>query len=251
MAVVIQAEFPDLRALREQFRGLPQQASADYYEKAIRAALQPAKVRLTALTPIGPTGNLRAAIAIKTKRYRKTGNAIGMVGYRVAGKAPTESAAGGTVLIAKGRSKDRAFHQGFLEFGTRARRVDKFSNTPYMRREHLRNGKPVRAHMVKGQNAYVASSFRRLGPFAVKRFGNPAFNAFRTDPPYPKAFFRKASSPILIPPMDKVAPIKRAFTETQGQMAEILRQRLTASLEQALATFRTASVRGIGGPLSG
>lgn len=251
MAVVIKAEFPDLRALREQFRQLPQQASADYFEKAIRAALQPAKARLTALTPVGPTGNLRAAIAIKTQRYRKTGNAVGLVGYRVAGKAPTESAAGGTVLIAKGRSKDRAFHQGFIEFGTRARRVDTFSNTPYMRKEHLRNGKPVRAHLVKGQNAYIASSFRRLGPFAVKRFGNAAFNAFRTDPPYPKAFFRKSSSPIVLPPVDRQSPIKRAYTETQGQMAEILRERLTVSLEQALATFRTASTTGIDTPLSG
>jgi HK97 gp10 family phage protein len=251
MAVVIQAQFPDLSALREQFRQLPLKASADYYEKAIRAALQPAKARLMQLTPVGPTGNLRAAIAIKTKRYSKTGNAVGLVGYRVAGRAPAESAAGGTVLVAKGKSKDRAFHQGFVEFGTRQRRVDTFSNTPYMRREHLRNGRPVRAHMVSGQNAYIASSFRRLGPFAIRRFGNAASGAFRTDPPSPKAFFQKSASPIVIRPMDRQSPIKRAFSETQGQMAEILRERLTVSLEQALATFRTASVPGIDLPMSG
>ena len=250
MSVVIQAEFAELRRLREQFSTLPQRASAEYYQKALQAAIEPAYRRLIQLTPIGPTGNLRAAVAKKTKRYPKTGNAVALVGYRRAGKAPTESAAGGTVLISKGRSKDRGFHQGFLEFGTKARRVDKFSNTPYMRREHLRNGRPVRAHMVKGQNAFIASSFNRLGPFKIRAFGNRSFNAFRTDPPYPKAFFRKSSSPIIIPPMDRQAPIKTAFEQTKGQMAEILRERLTVSLEAALNQFRTAVIPGIDLPLS-
>lgn len=250
MSVVIQTQFPDLEELRRQFATLPQRASAEYYQKAIQAALEPAYRRLIQLTPIGPTGNLRAAVAKKTKRYSKMGNAVGLVGYRVAGRAPTESAAGGTVLIAKGRNKDRAFHQGFVEFGTRQRRVDKFSNTPYMRREHLRNGKPVRAHMVRGQNAFIASSFSRLGPFKIRRFGESSFNAFRTDPPYPKAFFRKSRSPIVIPPMDKQAPVKNAYEQTKGQMADILRERLTISLQAALDQFRTATIPGIDLPLS-
>lgn len=92
---------------------------------------------------------------------------------------------------------------------------------------------------MSGQNAYIASSFNRLGPFSiVKRRGG----GFTTDPAHPNAYFKKSKNPIVIPPTPAggtsgVPPVRTAFAQTQGQVAFILQQELRISLERALSTL--------------
>ena len=228
--ISVRTEFTDLADIREQFQRLPQRASAEYYQKAIKAALEPARARLVQLTPIGPTGNLRASNAIKTQRYNQTGNAIGLLGYRRAGREPSVST-GGSVKV----GKDRAFHQGWIEFGAKPKPIKTKSTKPYTRRAHVRQTRSgqsvsVATHVVqKGQNAYIASSWNRRGPFSISAGADGRAVASTKS-----GFFVKKSEPIKHDGIPAQAPIKRTFEQTQGQIAEILRQRLTVSLQEAL-----------------
>lgn len=260
--IVITADFPELKAARNAIRGLGnKQFAAVTLKDALKKAIKPAEARLRELTPVGPTGNLRAAVMSLAKAYTKDGNAVGLIGYRRSGKLGSESAAGGRVRVSSGDAGDRAYHQWLIEYGTRARVVSKFSNTPYQRRspsvpfvrtrrgqQEVVRGKGV-VHTVKGQNAYIASSYKSLGQFQmVKRRGG----GFTTDPPTPAAYFKKSANPIVIPPTPEggVAgqpPIRTAFQQTQAQVAAILQQELRISLERALSTLTYRATGTISG----
>ena len=137
----MKVEFPDLKELQRGFRELRPSLSRKYMGAAIRRSLKPAVSALRGNVVRGPTGNLRRAIASKVKSYR-SGAAVGLVGFVAAGSLKSKSAAGGSVKI----GKDRAFHAGFLEFGTKDRAIKTSS---------IRGG------------ASIASSFRRLGAFTI------------------------------------------------------------------------------------
>lgn len=250
--IVISADFPDLKKVGDAIRGLgDKKFTSTALREALKKAIKPAEDRLRQITPVGPTGNLRAAVMSIAKAYPRDGNAVGLIGYRRSGKRDSESAAGGKVRVSSGNNGDRAYHQWLIEYGTKPRVVGKLSNTPYQRkspttpfvRTRLGQQETVRGtgvvHMVKGQNAYIASSFKSLGPFQIlKRRGG----GFTTDPPSPAAFFKKSRNPIVIPPtpVGGIAgrpPIRTAFTETQGQVAFILTQELQISLERAVSTL--------------
>jgi hypothetical protein len=263
MAVVgiqISLNSDEFRSLREQLGRflLPPQATS-VIAAALRKAIAPAVVRLRELTPVGPTGNLKRAVSSKVIEYKNDGVAVALAGYTRAGRQPSGSAAGGSVRS----GKDRAYHQWWLEYGTDERKVDKFSSTPYMRRSPTRpyvrtrlgRQETVRGtgvmHVVKGQNAYIASSFNKLGPFKIaKPEGGGA--AFETDPPYPRAFFKKKKDPITIRPtpaggIARKSPVNTTFLETQDQMASILERELSLSIAEAWAALRfrgTGTVTG-------
>jgi hypothetical protein len=245
----ISGDFPDLVRLREGIQNIGnKRVSAQLLGDALRKAIKPSLNRLRQLTPVGPTGNLKRAATSKVKTYAKDGGAVALVGYRRAGRADAASAAGGSVLA----SKDRAFHQWWLERGTRSRQVAKFANKPYQRRSpttpftRIRNGQPevVRGkgtvHWVTGQNAYIASSFSRLGPFQFVKASDRS--RVQTQPGYPGAFFRKSRNPIIIPAMPVggeagIPPVKTAWDQTRSQVAEILTRELSASYERVLQTL--------------
>lgn len=253
MAVIqITLGVDELRNMVEALGNLfPKPDAARALGVIMRKAVKPALAKLKEVTPVGPTENLRLAADSKVVTYSKDGVAVGLVGYRRSGRTPSESAAGGTVR----RGRDRAFHQWWIERGTQPRIVAKFSNTPYGRRGHLRRvpGKPaveVRPHIVSGQNAYIASSFNRLGPFKIQPTQRmPAGEEgqrVQTDPPYPRAFFKKSKNPIVIPamPLGGTAgrpPVETAFRESQQAIAEILQRELRLTLEQAISTISRAS----------
>ena len=219
----------------------------------MRKAVKPALDKLREVTPVGPTGNLLRAARSKVVTYSKTGVAVGLIGYNRAGQEFAGSAAGGSVRA----GPDRAYHQWWLEAGTDQRIVAKLSNTPYNRRAHqrrMRSGKvaEVREHQVSGQNAYIASSFNRLGPFKVlpgPRLPRGATgDRVQTDPAYPRAFFKKSKTPIIIQPMLPGGragrpPVETAFRESQQAVAEILQRELRLTLEQAIGTI-TRSIQG-------
>jgi hypothetical protein len=208
--IVIAANFPGLQEVSNAIRSLgDKRFTAVALKDALQKAILPAEARLRELTPVGPTGNLRAAVMSLAKAYTKSGNAVGLIGYRATGNRGSESAAGGKVRVSSGNAGDRAYHQWLIEYGTRPRVVSKLSNTPYQRKsptvpfvrtrrgiQEVVRGKGV-VHTVSGQNAYIASSYKTLGPFQMVKIRG---GGFATDPPTPGAFFKKSASPIVIPP---------------------------------------------------
>ena len=227
---------------------------ADILGDALEKALEPAKLRLRENTPAGPTGNLKRAVNMKVAKYPESGVAVGLLGYNIAGKGKSKSAKGGLVQA----GPDRAFHQWWLEFGTKQRVVSKFSNTPYQRKAHqrvMKSGKvaSIKAHQVSGQNAYIASSYSELGPF--KTLSTPRVprgeqgQRVQTDPAYPNAFFRKSKNPIVIPAMNPGGsgepPLRKTWNEYQGKVAERLTSELRISLERALDSLTYSSTGSV------
>lgn len=231
-------------------RLFPPEEKTKILKVALAKAIEPAFQRLKEVAPLGPTGNLRRAVAKKIVGYSRDGNAVAVLGFRRAGLSSSESAAGGTVRS----GPDRAFHQYWLEDGTQSRQVNKLSNTPYIRRAHsrkMRSGKvaDIREHSVKGQGGYIASSFNRLGPFRLVKDPTQPSRVV-TEPAYQNAFFRKSKNPITIPPMNPGGrgepPLKTAWAQTQGTVADILQRELRITLEQALSTLSSRSTGTIG-----
>ena len=241
---------PDIEKLRVSLRnvlgGTPagKQALAFTLKDALEKAVRPALAKLQQVTPRGPTDNLYRAAMSKVKPYPRDGNAVAIIGYKRAGTGKSESAAGGKVRT----GPDRAFHQWWVENGTNDRTVGKFSNTPYYRTsptkpftrtrmgvQYTVQGKGV-VHKVSGQNAYIASSYKTLGEFKIVRNGQ----GVETNAAYPKAFFKKSSTPIILPgvPVGGVAgrpPVATAWAESQGEVTTILQSELAAALERAIA----------------
>jgi hypothetical protein len=254
--IKIGIEFPELERLRQGIKNLGDKKFAStILAEALEKAIYPAFLRLGEVTPIGPTRNLRRAVSYKVKPYPRTGNAVALIGYARAGDGGSVSAQGGTVRA----GPDRAFHQWWLEFGTKQRIISKFSNKPYQRKSptapftRIRNGKEetVRGsgavHWVSGQNAYIASSFNRLGPFKFVKVAGDR-KRVQTDPPYNRAFFRKSKTPIIIDPVlpGGVAgrpPVQTAWNQTKSLVAERLTRELQISLEAAIQAL-TFSGRG-------
>lgn len=215
-------------------------------EAVLEKAVQPAFRRLFETTPVGPTGNLRRARDYKIVQYPLDGVAVAILGYRRAGKGVSESAAGGSVRT----GPDRAFHQWWLENGTKERVVSKLADKPYRRRAHKRTMKSgvvalISEHQVARQGGYIASSFNKLGGFdgfvptprMPRGSGTP--QRVQTRPAYPGAFFKKSSQPIRIPPMVPggragTPPLQTAFDTSRQQVAEILQRELRLTLEEAI-----------------
>jgi hypothetical protein len=222
---------------------------AETLGEAIERALEPARRRLRENTPAGPTGNLKRAVNMKIVKYKNSGVAVGLIGYNRAGVGKSSSAAGGTVQA----GPDRAFHQWWLEYGTNQRVIAKLSNKPYQRKAHQRTMKSgkvasIKAHQVSGQNAYIASSYNKLGPFTMAKGTD---GRVQTDPAYPKAFFRKSKTPIVIPAMNPGGsgepPVQKTWREYQGKVAERLTSELRISLERALEALTYTSTGSVTG----
>lgn len=245
--IELSAEIVGLRQVQANIRtAFRPQKRATIIERAMEKALVPVKSALQRTTPLGPTGNLRRAIDTKVVPYPFDGNAVGIVGFRRTGKRQSRSAAGGSVRI----GPDRAFHQWWLEEGTRDRYIGTVANIGFFRRAHIRKGKDgsefaVRGHQVARQGGYIASSYRELGPFRFRRDESRPDRVV-TDPAYPKAFFRKSSKPIVITGVTPGGvsgqpPLQAAFNETQSTVAEILSRELRIALEDIWSGLTTST----------
>lgn len=218
--VEIAVEFPELEAIRAEFKKLKKNLAARYMGAALKKAIQPGLQKLKAITPRGPTGNLKRAIKDKVKRYTngESGSAVALAGYVAAGSGKSKSAAGGKVR----RGSDRAFHAGFVEFGTKPRRIKTVS---------------------KLRGMAIASSYDSLGPFTLKRRrlvrGERA--VVNSQPKYPKAFFKAArkGESLMVGAMPKGGrtgkpPVQTAFKQASGQMRSRLNVEMTKALNNAL-----------------
>lgn len=214
----IKVEFPELRELQKAFQQFRPSLARKHMGAAIRRSLKPGLQALRGNVTRGPTGNLARAITSKVKTY-VSGNAVGLVGFTAAGSGKAQSAKGGSVK----KGKDRAFHAGFLEFGTKDRTIRSSS---------------------RRAGASVASSFGSLGPFKIaktaKRGKFAGVARVNTSPKYPKAFFKKAPrGQLLTLPAMPVGgkkgkpPVKSAYQEALPTMRTQLTVEMTKSLINA------------------
>ena len=211
----VKVDFPELYALRKAFSQFRSSIAAKHIGAAIGRSLKPGLAALRRKVTRGPTGNLSRAISSKVKRY-VSGNAVGLVGFVAAGSGKTKSAGGGKVQ----KGKDRAYHAGFLEFGTKERFIKSSS----------RSG-----------GASIASSFRTLGPFKVAKIAKRGKFAgvvrVNTTPKYPKAFFKKGARGQLLSVREMPVggkkgepPVRSAYNQSLSAM----RSQLTVEMTKAL-----------------
>jgi hypothetical protein len=245
----------ELRKLRDEIlRLFPAAQAAQKFAPIVRRAIQPMTQTLRSITPVGPTGNLLRAVDSKVVTYAQTGVVVGVVGFTRAGNGASESAAGGGVR----EGRDRAFHQWWLEYGTKERRVTTAKARVYARRSptkpfsRRRNG---RVELVTGRGVlhtvqeltptFIASSFDTLGPFRID-VASGRGGRVQTTPGSPHAFFRKSKTPIVIPGMAPGGaggqpPLETAWNRTKGEMAASLQRDLSLTIEQAWAALRFRS----------
>lgn len=251
-------EFADLVRNIGTFFPAPQ--AANVLVPIMRKAIAPNVRALRAITPVGPTGNLKRAVASKVVKYPQDGVAVGIVGYTRAGRGEASSAAGGSVRA----GKDRAFHQWLIEYGTDVRRVTTPKARSYTRRSpttpfvrtRLNQQETVRGrgvvHQVNEKTpTYIASSFKKLGPFKILRVVGGG-DGVQTYPAYPKAFFKKSNKPFEINPTPAggVAgrpPVNEAWLQTQAEVAAILQRELSLTLSQAWAALKFRSAGSVSG----
>jgi hypothetical protein len=207
----VTVDFPEIAELQRQLRKFPSNIAAKHLGSAISKACKPgqdALKREVRQNQKGPTGNLLRAVTTKVVTYKRTGNAVGMVGFTKAGTGKSASAQGGGVR----KGKDRAFHAGFLEFGTKPRRTKKGS---------------------------IASSYNRLGPFTLKKTAKRGKFAgvvrVQTTPKWPKAFFKRAPSgqTVNLGRTMAEAPIKTAFSQSVGTIRSQLNAEMGNAIEKA------------------
>lgn len=214
----IKVDFPELKQLQAAFRGFRPSLARKHMGAAIRRSLAPGLTALRSNVTRGPTGNLARSITSKVKTYR-SGNAVGLVGFVAAGSGKTKSAGGGSVK----KGKDRAFHAGFLEFGTKERIIKTSS---------------------RRAGASVASSFKTFGPFKIaktaKRGKFAGVVRVNTSPKYPKAFFKKAPRGEVLSLREMPVggkkgqpPVKTAYRESLSSMRSALSVEMTKSLINA------------------
>lgn len=202
-------EFPEIAELRKQLRQFPANIAAKHLGSALRKASKPGMTALRSevrANQKGPTGNLRRAITTKVVTYKKSGNAVAMVGFTKAGsgkKTPTKGS------VQKG--KDRAFHAGFLEFGTKPRYTKKS----------------------------IASSYNRLGPFVLKpppkRGKFAGSKRVQTTPKLPKAFFKRAPAGqrVYLGVTQPERPIATSFKKASGSIRSELKAGMSTAIEKA------------------
>lgn len=103
---------PGLEQARNQFQLLPKNLAAKHMAAGLRRAAEQGgtKQALRNTTPRGKTGNLRRAIAVKTKLYKRQGTGIAIVGFQ-----------SGRKMNEPFDNRKLGYHQGLVEFGTAPR----------------------------------------------------------------------------------------------------------------------------------
>lgn len=201
-------DFPEITAIKRELAArFAPNIRAKFLGAALNKATKPVARSLkqnTKKTFKRVSGNLERSVANVVRRYVKTGNAVGIVGYTKAGgkKVP-----GGPVE----KGKARAFHAGLLIFGTKQRRTKKGS---------------------------IASSYRTRGPFVMKKAKRGKFagtTRVRTVPKYPKAFFKQgpSGSGVDLGRIYGQDVIKQTLNQNASMIRQILRQEMSTVVERA------------------
>lgn len=147
--------------LLASLRSLPEAVGGKYMRAALAKGMATVEAALIANTPIGPTGNLKAAAGSRTVYYRANMVAFGVVGYKRAVSVDT--------------ADNKGYHSHFVEFGTADRTPKK---RPFLSSYGISdwrppgwNGRwPMVARKVRGAralhplgNAFAATRSQALG----------------------------------------------------------------------------------------
>jgi hypothetical protein len=110
--ISITTGIPGLESIRNAFMALPKNLAAKHMAAGLRRAAEEGGTlqALKSATPRGPTGNLRRSIAIKSKRYPRTGVGLAILGFR-----------SGRKMNEPYDKTKLGYHQGLVEFGTKER----------------------------------------------------------------------------------------------------------------------------------
>lgn len=87
------------------FSGLSKSVQRKYLGSSVRQVVKEAVPEVKALTPRGPSGNLKRSVGLKLEK-KKTTTAVGLVGYRRA---------------AGGNNREKGFHAWWIENGVKVR----------------------------------------------------------------------------------------------------------------------------------
>jgi len=94
------------------------------------------------------------------------------------------------------------------------------------------------------RGGFVASSYKRLGPFVLKAAkGRKAGGRVQTSPPYPKAFFKKSSTPVFLRATFAQHPVQTAFERSRGAIAANMTGEMRKALENGIKIFEDQSRR--------
>jgi HK97 gp10 family phage protein len=112
VGIRITMNVPGLERLRAAFEALPNNLAAKHMAAGLKRAAEQGgtMAALKANTPKGETGNLRRSIAVKTKKYPRTGVGIAILGYK-----------SGRKMNEPYDNTKLGYHQGLVEFGTKER----------------------------------------------------------------------------------------------------------------------------------
>jgi len=204
-------EFPEIADIKRQLKArFAPRITAKFLGAALRKATAPGVKALKAEVRTGHkrvSGNLLRSVTQVVRRYPRSGNAVGLVGFMKAGTGKTIPTAGS---IQKG--KDRAFHAGLVTFGTKERRTKKGS---------------------------IASSYKTRGPFTIKgrskRGKFAGSTRVRTVPKSPKAFFKRAPAGgrVYLGKMRGSDPIAAALRQATPEIRRVLREQMSDVVERA------------------
>lgn len=208
---------PAIDEVQEAFRQIPKRLAAIHIGASLKRAAEPTAKSLKNLIRSkhkGPTGNLLRAVTTKVKRYPKDGNAVALVGFVATGKKKISK----KDKVQKG--KDRAFHQGFLEFGTKPRQTKK----------------------------NIASSFRTQGEFAIRGSGRGGRGPMKTSPKPPKGFFKKVATgkTVQLGAMQAYKPVSGTFSREQGGLKSRVQREMAKGLDNAAKDALGRLEKGIG-----
>jgi hypothetical protein len=189
---------PSIPQLQAEFRKLPLNLQAKHMAAALGRAIVPGVQALKKATPKGPTGNLRAAVTKKTKRYRKSGTGIALAGYAVVSRG----------FKSDKNDKKKGNHAHFLEFGTQER--------------FTKRGR-------------IASSLSKRGKFAIANTGgklttDTRFSFFKSAP---KGQF-VSTGRMPIGGSTGKPPIFTAFKQSESQMKSLVGKEMANALQKAI-----------------
>ena len=199
MASWVMAHIVGLGNMKAQFDKLadPKVASL-HMGAALRKSAKPALDALKAITPKGPTGNLRKSSQITVRNYWNQGNAAAFVEHKTS----------------KSRGK-KGQHSSILEHGTKPRFTKKRIASSFKKR----GGFSI-------NQKKVAKSGKNKGKVR-----------FTTSPKYPKAFFKTApkGEKVALGTGPALHLVSRAYSRALPELQTALTKELTVALGKAIA----------------
>jgi len=202
MASWVMAHIVGLGNMKAQFDKVADpKVAALHMGAALRIAAKPALAALKAITPKGPTGNLRKSSMITVRNYWNQGNAAAFIEHK-----------------SSKRLGKRGRHSSILEHGTRQRFT--------------------KGRIASSYNDKTLGPFDIIQKRVTKRGKFKGKFRFTTRPKYPKAFFKvaaKGKDQVSLGTAPALHLVSRAYSKALPQLQTEMVKELTKALAKAIA----------------